>query len=187
MSSNSITYIPPDDENIILELLSEYSTKLREMLEIHKSHAQRFTSILFIVATLFLLSVTALIVNLSNLNFRYWWYSILIFVIIIAISLPYYYIRTQRNLKLTKEEILIAKNELEKVIRAASQVEDHKGFNKGYGLRLKAQLRLAESESVIRLADDVLGTRYAHPYAKPDVQARPQAPYSDLPASSNVS
>jgi len=179
---------PPsqDNEKIVLDLLNEYSAKLREMIEIRQSHVQWFIFILAIVTTLFLFSITFLLVSLSNSDFIYWSYSILIFAAIIAISLIYYSIRTRRYLKWTKQEILIAKNELERVIRTVSQLEDHSDFY-GYGLELKARLRLTESEGVIRFVDEVLGTQYAHPYSKPSDQARPQAPYSDLPASSNVS
>jgi len=191
----SVGWSAPDEINEAQDLLGEYSVKLREMTTLYQQKIQNFTLILPLLLLAMLLIMIATFaflgeftngnrLSVSDGNLFATFIGLTITITAIAIPL-FYYTRTRAYLKSLNEEIFIAKSQLAKVVRVASQVEDHVAHTPS--VRLKLQLRLTESESAMRLADDVLGTRNSHPYQEPDIQIKPRSSYSDLTASSNAS
>jgi len=153
-SHDSIT----TDENIdiVLDLLDEYSAKLRSMVQIQQDKYQKRVGSRIIILSVLIIFVgsTALMFNISSLMQNYWLLGGLSFITITLFTLFYYGDNSRRYLELLEEDIKISTDQLRQVTNIVSQIEYH--TNQTLGTELKIQLRLAESEGAIRLARDAV-------------------------------
>jgi len=151
---------------------------LRSMVQILQEKSQRRDFTQFVVFSI-LIVVALVVYAASNINTQeagYWALGGLLCITIVIFVFLYYNASASRQLKLLKEDIIISKNQLEKVTNIASQIEDH--TSQKLGTELKLQLRLVESEGAIRLAENEVGS----PSISGNAQIKYESTYSELPS-----
>lgn len=143
------------DHQLILSLLNEYSEKLtatnRQIETLSDDLAMRYfalvRNIMLLVIIPYLSWYLFSIFSKTYISIEY----LFVFYPLVALlmtPLVYSYLITTRRLKrrlVADSRIIAAK--LEKIIRVASQAQDH--LDMDYGLRLEFDIRLAEAESAV--------------------------------------
>jgi hypothetical protein len=153
----SYSNLEKDDINLLISLLGEYSEKLIRLCAKIEENKQKKSLLDFvlgiIVITLSTISIIPIIIS-----FRiYTYFSILgtlIFsIFMLYLTIPAYYIR--KKIKISEREAKKMSSRLEKVIRIASQIQDHFSSNRRRSVGLKSSIPLVISgvELDLRLAD----------------------------------
>jgi hypothetical protein len=146
---------PQADHQLILSLLNEYSEKLtainRQIEALSDEFAMKYIAlgsyIMLLVFVPYLAWYLVSTLSRTYISIRY----LFVFYPLVALlmtPLIYSYLITARRLKrrlVADSRIIAAK--LEKIIRVASQAQDH--LDMDYGLRLEFDIRLAEAESAV--------------------------------------
>jgi hypothetical protein len=143
------------DHQLILSLLNEYSEKLTAINRQIEALSDEFAMKYFALGRNIILLVfipylawylfSTLSKNYISIDYLFVFYPL---VALLMTPLVYSYLITTRRLKrrlVADSRIIAAK--LEKIIRVASQAQDH--LDMDYGLRLEFDIRLAEAESAV--------------------------------------
>jgi hypothetical protein len=140
MSTELEQFYNSKDRKVLISLLTEYSDKV---LKICDQIEQGKNNISKITLTLIWLTVAGIFPYLKAINPNI---KLLIFVLLFATFYVIYYPINQR-LKLLRRDAKIFSIRLEKVVRLASQIEEHSVTN--LVSRIELDLRIADAESAL--------------------------------------
>jgi hypothetical protein len=151
------------DADVIVTLLAEYSQKLRlSYEELYRIRQSRFVfasafSILVIIGSMAIgISIKFEILK-SNFDM-----IIVIGVSALTFVLLFYmaFVVQLNKMGFMKREISVLASQLERLIRSASQFQEHGERN--FGKRIELDLRLADAEGTLSLVSRVLRDREVH-------------------------
>ena len=163
----SYSNLEKDDINLLISLLGEYSEKLIRLCAKIEENKQKKSLLYFVLGIIVITLLTISII----ISFRiYTYFSILgtlIFsIFMLYLTIPAYYIR--KKIKISEREAKKMSSRLEKVIRIASQIQDHFSSNRRRSVGLKSSiplvisgveldLRLADAESALEYYQEIVG------------------------------
>jgi len=151
MTTRDVSY---QSVKTISGLLAEYSTKLRSLTEQWERQRRRI-----LVATYAWLGVVAIIlVTAITLYGSKPPVYLFVFVVVALTFIPYLHLLSEekRKARLVKENTRIMAIRMEKLIRKASQIEEH-GREETNSI-LELDLRLAEAEGALQFVEGILKT-----------------------------
>jgi small-conductance mechanosensitive channel len=145
-----------EDRKLIISLLNEYAEKLLNICEQISKHQRNLT----VLVLVFVLAIVA---------YMYFYYSMPIGNTIVTISsiiitivfvpfIIYIYFGIQK-LELLQRKASIISVKLEKVIRAASQAQEHTIMGRSFFSDLEVDLRLSDAELALQHYTDLIKKR----------------------------
>lgn len=147
--------ISAENEEIktILKLLDEYSLKLNPLVERWNVQRRRAINLGFLLAAVLLgigITTTILLFNQETIQNRNYisYYATAITIVILVTFLQLLKLENKK-LQSIEENIFLLESKLEKLVRKASQYEEHVKIDRNLALEL--DLKLADAEATLRM------------------------------------
>lgn len=144
-----------DKEEIltIVSLLTESSSKTILLTDQWNAQRRRIISLSFLLIFVLIVIVVGAFILKANYEIKYLiYYTEATILVGLFVFLQLFRFET-RKLKSIEENIYILESKLEKLIRKASQIEEHVKIDKGMVLEL--DLKLAEAEGTLRTVQQI--------------------------------
>jgi cytochrome c biogenesis protein CcdA len=147
------TLFDKEEIKTIAKLLIEYSSKIIQLIDQLNAQRSRIISLSFVlVFTLITILVGSFLLN-TNYEIEYLiYYAGGITLAGLFVFLQLFRLET-RKFKSIEENIYLLESKLEKLVRKASQIEEHVEIEKGMILEL--DLKLAEAEGTLRTIQQI--------------------------------